>query len=200
MPGHSLDGKMRAQLRGAILAGFSPASLDQLLNDNEMLRPNIAIGPDFSTRVNSLIEVAHQEGWLIELCRVLAEGRAGNQPVNSALTNVQNSLMAQRDTNIDSTQFLHDVPQKSVNNSWYLRLLSIGSAALVLVGVAAWVFSDRKPSTHPTISTSGPNSPVISGTKGNVQIEFGKSPPPMNIAAPPMNAPPNAAGPAQNSR
>lgn len=72
MSHYARKGKMRSKLREAILVGFNPAALDEVLTDNDMLRPNIAIGPDFATRVNSLIDVAHQEGWLIELCGVLA--------------------------------------------------------------------------------------------------------------------------------
>ncbi len=72
---------MRAKLREAILAGFNPAALDEILRDNDMFRHNVASGPDFITRVNSLIDVARQEGWLIELCGVLAAERAGNEPV-----------------------------------------------------------------------------------------------------------------------
>ena len=74
---------MRSKLRKQYSAGFNPAALDEVLTDSDMLRPNIAIGPDFATRVNSLIDVAHQEGWLIELCGVLAAARSGNEAVRS---------------------------------------------------------------------------------------------------------------------
>ena len=77
------DGKMRAKLRAAILAGFNPAALDEILRDNDMFRHNVASGPDFVTRVNSLIDVSRQEGWLVELCGILAAARSGNQPVSS---------------------------------------------------------------------------------------------------------------------
>ena len=83
---------MRAKLRAAIFDGFDPASLDQVLGDNDRLQPNIAIGPDFGTRVNSLIDVARQEGWLIELCGVLAAARAGNEAVRSKIVAVQKWL------------------------------------------------------------------------------------------------------------
>ena len=65
MLGYAREGKTRSKLREAILAGFNPASLDEVLRDNDMLAPNVAIGPDFATRVNSLIDVARREGWLI---------------------------------------------------------------------------------------------------------------------------------------
>ncbi len=83
----------RSQLREAILAGFDPAALDEVLRDNEMSRPNIAIGPDFATRINSLIDVAHREGWLIELCDRLAAARQRNEVVSSAILAVRQSLI-----------------------------------------------------------------------------------------------------------
>ena len=91
-PGYRLVGKMRAKLREAILAGFDKAALDEIFRDNDMFSHNVAIGPDFSTCVNSLIDVAHQEGWLIELCSVLAAARSGNAPVSSAILAVRQSL------------------------------------------------------------------------------------------------------------
>ena len=175
MPGNAREGKMRARLREAILAGFNSASLDLVLQEHDMLRPNVALGPDFTTRVNSLIDVARQEGWLIELCGVLADARAGNQQVNSVFVAVQKWLMEQRDTNEVDLQFQYDVQPKQGVGFGYLPLLSIMIAAAALIGVAAWVFADKKGQPQqPTISTSGPQSPVVSGTKGNVQIEFGK--------------------------
>jgi hypothetical protein len=175
MPGYAREGKMRARLREAILAGFNSASLDLVLQENDMLRQNVALGPDFTTRVNSLIDVARQEGWLIELCGVLADARAGNQPVNSVFVAVQKWLIDQRDTNEVDLQFQYDVQPKQSVGFGYLPLLSIMIAAAALIGVAAWVFADKKGQPQqPIISTSGPQSPVVSGTKGNVQIEFGK--------------------------
>ena len=88
-----LAGNERAKLREAILIGFSPDSLDEVLRDNDMFRPNIASGPDFFARVSSLIEVASQEGWLIDLCRVLASERAGNKAVSGAIIAVQRALV-----------------------------------------------------------------------------------------------------------
>ena len=96
---------MRSKLREAILAGFAPASLDVVLSDNDMLRANVAFGPDFATRVNSLIDVARQEGWLIELCNVLAAARSQNEPVNSAIVGVQKWLIDQQDTTEVDLQF-----------------------------------------------------------------------------------------------
>ena len=93
MPGYRREGKMRAKLRAAIFDGFNPASLDQILSDNDRLQPNIAIGPDFGTRVNSLIDVARREGWLIELCGMLATARAGNEAISSKIVAVQKWLI-----------------------------------------------------------------------------------------------------------
>ena len=109
MLGHAREGKMRAKLREAILAGFDPAALDQILRDNDMFRHNVAVGPDFATRVNSLINIAHQEGWLAQLCGVLAEARAGNQRVNSAIVAVQKWLIEQSDNNEIDFQFQQDL-------------------------------------------------------------------------------------------
>ena len=94
--GATREGSARAKLRKAILTGFNPASLDETLRDNEMLGPNIALGPDFKTRVNSLIDTAREEGWVIELCDVLAAARAGNEPVASAIRDVQKWLVDER--------------------------------------------------------------------------------------------------------
>jgi effector-associated domain 1 (EAD1)-containing protein len=181
------EGKMRARLCEAILAGFNPVSLDLVLRENDMLRPNVALGPDFTTRVHSLIDVAHEEGWLIELCGVLADARAGNQRVNSALVAVQKWLIDQRDSNEVDFQFQHDVLSKRSVGFRYLPLLSIMIAA-ALIGVAAWAIVDKKEPTQQSISTTGPQSPVVTGTKGKVQIDFSKSQEPLNaVAPPPMN-------------
>ncbi len=160
---------MRSKLREAIVAGFNPAALDEVLTDNDMLRSNIAIGPDFATRVNSLIDVAHQEGWLIELCDVLAAARSGNEAVRSKIVAVRKWLIEQRGTEEIDHQFEQDAGPLSKP-----RLLSVAIAIVALVGIAAWIFAEKKPS----ISTSGPQSPVVSGTKGNVQINIGPSAPP----------------------
>ena len=47
----------------------------------------------------------------------------------------------------------------------------------MLIGVAAWVFIDKsEQAQQSTISTTGDQSPVVTGTKGNVQIDMSKSP------------------------
>lgn len=181
------EGKMRARLCEAILAGFNPVSLDLVLRENDMFRPNVALGPDFTTRVHSLIDVAHEEGWLIELCGVLADARAGNPRVNSALVAVQKWLIDQRDSNEVDFQFQHDVLSKQSVGFRYLPLLSIMIVTATLIGVAAWAIIDKKEPTQQSISTTGPQSPVVTDTRGKVQIDFNKSQDPLNAAAPPMN-------------
>jgi tetratricopeptide (TPR) repeat protein len=99
MPPYTSESKVRAKLREAILAGFDSAALDQVLHDNNMVRHNVVTGRDFATYVNSLIEVSRQEGWLIELCRVLAAERIGNKAVSSAILTAQKWLVEQNDTN-----------------------------------------------------------------------------------------------------
>ena len=159
---------MRAKLRAAILAGFNPASLDEVLKDNDLLRPNIALGPDFAARVNSLIDVAREEGWLIELCRVLAAARTGNESVSSAIVAVQKWLTEHRDSVEIDSQF-QPAPGPSPD---YKVLLAAAAAAVVLIGLGVWMLAPQS-----TISTSGTNSPIVTGTKGGVQINIGSPPP-----------------------
>ena len=82
----------RPKLRAAILSGFDHVSLDQVLRDNDMNHASIATGPDFEEHVDSLIEVARQQGWLNKLCDVLAAARSGNPDVSSAILAVRKSL------------------------------------------------------------------------------------------------------------
>ena len=147
MLGYAREGKMRSKLREAILAGFNPASLDEVLRDNDMLASNVAIGPDFATRVNSLIDLARQEGWLTELCGVLAEARADNQRVNSAIVAVQKWLIDQHESDEVDYKFQPDVPRQQNIGVRYLALVSIMIATVTLIGVAAWVFVDKKEQT-----------------------------------------------------
>lgn len=168
MSGRAQEGQMRSRLRAAILAGFNPASLDEVLKDNDLLRPNIALGPDFAARVNSLIDVAREEGWLIELCRVLAAARVGNESVNSAIVAVQKWLTEHRDTVEIETQF----QPASGPSPGYTVLLAAAAAVVVLIGLGIWMFAPQS-----TISTSGPTSPIVKDTKGDVQINIGSPPP-----------------------
>jgi Effector-associated domain 1 len=94
LAGEKMPPGARSRLRAAILAGFDHESLDQVLRDTDMLRPEVETG-SFAKRVDSLIEVARQQGWLIELCDALASARSGNAPVNSAILAVRQSLTDQ---------------------------------------------------------------------------------------------------------
>ena len=58
----------RSNLRAAILAGFDHESLDQVLRDKEMPSHDVVDTGSLARRVDSLIEVARQQGWLIKLC------------------------------------------------------------------------------------------------------------------------------------
>ena len=127
MPPYASEGKVRAKLREAILAGFDSAALDQVLRDNDMVRHNVVTGRDFATHVNSLIEVSRQEGWLIELCRVLAAERIGNKAVSSAILTAQKWLIEQNDTN---------EPVEHSNFSGNYVSAFAGNAAFVGVGGA----------------------------------------------------------------
>ena len=144
MLGYAREGKMRSKLREAILAGFNPASLDEVLRDNDMLASNVAIGPDFAARVNSLIDVARQEGWLVELCGVLAAARAGNEPVSSAILAVQRWLIDHRETHENDLQFQEDAGLLSKANAaqrrsfWFFNLplrWLILAALILAIGV-----------------------------------------------------------------
>ena len=92
--GDTMPAGARSKLRAAILAGFDHDFLDQFLGDNNMLSPDIGTG-SLRKRVDSLIEVARQQGWVIELCDALAAARSRNVPVSSAILAVRQSLMDQ---------------------------------------------------------------------------------------------------------
>jgi len=52
-----------------------------------------------------------------------------------------------------------------------LRLISILVWSVAVIGVAAWFWGDRKAQTS-SITTTGPQSPVVQETKGDVRIDF----------------------------
>ncbi len=164
------EGRMRAKLREAIVAGFNAASLDEVLRDHDMLRPNIALGPDLATRVNSLIDVARREGWLADLCGVLAAARERNVPVHAAIVAVQKWLME----HASEVEREFQPPPTPDGDAKWLRRLAVLLVAAVLVGFAAWMLAGRVPQS--TVSTSGNQSPVVQGTKGDVQINIGAPP------------------------
>jgi hypothetical protein len=163
------EGRMRAKLREAILAGFNSTSLDELLRDHDMLRPNIALGPDFKTRVSSLIDVARQEGWLADLCGVLAAARERNVPVHAAIVAVEKWLTEQHDTGEVERQFQSPDPNGGLKS---VRMLAVLIAAVALAGFAALMFAPRS-----SITTTGTQSPIFQGHKGDLNINFGTPPP-----------------------
>jgi hypothetical protein len=58
-----------------------------------------------------------------------------------------------------------------------LRLITVSVWSVAVIGVGAWIFGDQKSRAQPpVISTTGPQSPVVSGTNGNVVINVGDPP------------------------
>lgn len=170
MPGYRREGKMRAKLRAAIFDGFNPASLDQILSDNDRLQPNIAIGPDFGTRVNSLIDVARREGWLIELCGMLSTARAGNEAISSKIVAVQKWLIEHPPKEID-----YEFQDPATLSK--MSLLSVAIATVVLIGIVAWITQQLSSSIggsqSPAVKrTEAPCSPVFDRTQGNVTVNI----------------------------
>jgi len=56
-----------------------------------------------------------------------------------------------------------------------LRLISILIWSVAVIGVAAWFWGDRK-AVAGSVSTTGPQSPVVQGTTGDVRIDFNAPP------------------------
>src|SRR5215470_10112714 len=52
-----------------------------------------------------------------------------------------------------------------------LRLISVLIWSVAVLGIAAWIWGDRN-TTVPSITTTGPQSPVVTDTKGDVRIDF----------------------------
>jgi hypothetical protein len=85
--------------------------------------------------------------------------------------------MDQRNSDEVDSQFPPDLPRQPNVGVKYMALVSIMIAAMMLIAVAVWVFVDEKEQTQRSIiSTTGDRSPVVTGTKGNVQIDMSKSP------------------------
>jgi hypothetical protein len=118
MPRYTLDGKERSRLREAILAGFDPDSLNSILRDNNRLQHNIALGPDFITRVNSLIDIADQEGWLDDLCTVLAAERTGNELVSSAIEAVRTWIIEHQQVDNDPLMLKIVLSSVETDSAW----------------------------------------------------------------------------------
>jgi hypothetical protein len=56
-----------------------------------------------------------------------------------------------------------------------LRLITVLSWSVPVIGIAAWIWGDRKPAAG-SVTTIGPQSPVIQRTTGDVRIDFNASP------------------------
>jgi hypothetical protein len=69
-------------------------------------------------------------------------------------------------------------PKLNKNDAYrFLRLISVLIWSVAVIGMGAWVIGDQKARTQQSaISTTGPQSPVVKDTQGNVQIEFGAPP------------------------
>jgi hypothetical protein len=52
-----------------------------------------------------------------------------------------------------------------------LRLISVLIWSVAVIGIGAWIWGDRKAAAS-SVTTTGPQSPVIQGTKGDVRIDF----------------------------
>jgi hypothetical protein len=60
-----------------------------------------------------------------------------------------------------------------------LRLISVLIWSVGVTGLGAWIWGDRKAaaSSVTTITTTGPQSPVVQGTNGDVRIDLNAPPP-----------------------
>ena len=106
-----------------------------------------------------------------------AEARPDNQRVNSAIVAAQKWLIDHRGSDEVDHEFQPDVTRQQNVGVRHLALVSIMIAAVMLIGVAVWVFVGKKEQTQQSgISTTGDRSPVVTGTKGNVQIDMSGSP------------------------
>jgi hypothetical protein len=52
-----------------------------------------------------------------------------------------------------------------------LRLITVLVWSVAVIGIAAWIWGDRKAAAG-SVTTTGSQSPVVQGTKGDVRIEF----------------------------
>jgi hypothetical protein len=52
-----------------------------------------------------------------------------------------------------------------------LRLISVLIWSVAVVGIGAWIWGDRKAAAS-SVTTTGPQSPVVQDTKGDVRIDF----------------------------
>jgi hypothetical protein len=52
-----------------------------------------------------------------------------------------------------------------------LRLITVLIWSVAVIGIGAWVWGDRKAAAN-SVTTTGPQSPVVQDTKGDVRIDF----------------------------
>jgi hypothetical protein len=57
-----------------------------------------------------------------------------------------------------------------------LRLISVLIWSVAVIGIGAWIWGDRKAAAS-SVTTTGPQSPVVRDTKGDVRIDFNVPPP-----------------------
>jgi hypothetical protein len=56
-----------------------------------------------------------------------------------------------------------------------LRLISVLIWSVAVIGIGAWIWGDRKAPAN-SVTTTGPQSPVVQDTKGDVRIDFNAPP------------------------
>ena len=56
-----------------------------------------------------------------------------------------------------------------------LRLITVLIWSVAIIGIAAWIWGERK-ATAQSVTTSGPQSPIVQDTKGDVRIDFNSPP------------------------
>jgi hypothetical protein len=66
-----------------------------------------------------------------------------------------------------------------------LRLISVLIWSVAVIGIGAWIWGDRKAAAAHSVTTTGPQSPVVQDTNGDVRIDFNPPPP-----SPPQPSPP----------
>jgi multisubunit Na+/H+ antiporter MnhB subunit len=57
-----------------------------------------------------------------------------------------------------------------------LRLISVLIWSVAVIGIGAWILGDRKAAAN-SVTTTGPQSPVVQETKGDVRIDFNTTQP-----------------------
>jgi hypothetical protein len=56
-----------------------------------------------------------------------------------------------------------------------LRLISVLIWSVAVIGIGAWFWGDRKAAAG-SVTTTGPQSPIVKDTKGGVRIDFNAPP------------------------